>query len=84
MQIRGVTQDGQRAVEYLSKLTEINNSSGLTFCEPKYIFYELGEIYEEGCGSVAPDIKKAIEFYQKAADRGNYFAKGKLDALQQF
>ena len=42
---------------------------------------ELGRIYEEGCGEIAPDLPQAIEFYQKSADLGNYSAKMKLKEL---
>ena len=77
----GVTQDGPKAVEYFIKLTESNDSSGLILCEPDDAFYELGKIYEEGCGEIVPDLQRAIDFYQKSAALENYFAKMKLKEL---
>lgn len=77
----GVPQDGHKAVEYLKRLAENNGSSRFISCEPHEAFYELGRIYEEGCGEIAPDLPQAIEFYQKSADLGNYSAKMKLKEL---
>ena len=77
----GVTQDGNKAVEYLTTLAEKDNSSDWALCKPNQALYELGTIYEEGCGSVAPDMQKAIDFYQKSAKLEYWEAKMKLEEL---
>ena len=77
----GVAQDGQKAVEYLTRIAENDDAEDLFICEPKEAFYELGNIYEEGCGDIAPDIQKAIAFYQKSAKLEYYSAKRKLKEL---
>jgi len=77
----GVTQDGHIAVEYLSKLADNDETSGLIMCEPDDALYELGNIYEEGCGEILPDLQRAIDFYKKSAALDNYSAKMKLKKL---
>ena len=74
----GVTQDGNKAVEYYSRLAESDDSSDFTLYGPKEAFYELGKIYEYGCGSLQPNMQRALEFYKKAAALGNDLAKTEL------
>lgn len=54
----------EMAYEFYSKACELKNSLGM-MC--------LGRMYEEGKGALK-DIKKAIEFYQQAANIGNIYA----------
>lgn len=78
----GVTQDGYNAVECFTKLTENDDDdSDVVFFEPKQAFYELGTIYEEGCGEIVPDLQEAIAFYQKSAKLEYWLAKIKLEEL---
>lgn len=78
----GVTQDGYIAVECFTKLTENDDDdSDVVFFEPKQAFYELGTIYEEGCGEIVPDLQEAIAFYQKSAKLEYWLAKIKLEEL---
>ena len=75
----GVAQDGHKAVEYLTKIA--GRKAWLSVSFVNEAFYELGTIYEEGCGSVLPDIQKAIAYYQKSAEQGYNSAKMKLEEL---
>ena len=77
----GVAQDGQKAVEYLTCIAENDDSEGLFICGPNEAFYELGNIYAEGCGEIVPDLQKAIDFYQKSAKLGYNPAEMKLKEL---
>lgn len=64
-----------------SKLADNDEPSGLIMCEPDAALCELGNIFEEGCGAIAPDLQRAIDFYEKSAALENYSAKMKLKEL---
>ena len=48
--------------------------------QPRALFL-LGECYEEGHG-VQEDLEKALEYYQKAADKGYRSAQEAIDRLK--
>lgn len=50
----GVQQNGQKALEYLTKFFEVSPDG--------FIVENIVEIYEKGCGEIKPDGRKALEY----------------------
>ena len=69
---QGLQQDCIKALE-LYELAEKQ--------EMYYAQYNIGMLYEEGCGNVQKNYATAIEWYTKAADNGVPGAKQKLVEL---
>lgn len=61
----GVTQDGHKAVEYLIKLTENNDSSGLNLCERMTLFTNLAKFMRKVAALLLPTCKKQFRFIKK-------------------
>ena len=64
--------DGVKLIKYLTKKLEQIESPDNS------ILYDIAKAYEEGCGSLEPNMQKALEFYKKAAALGNNSAKEEL------
>ena len=62
-----------RSAEYhfLAAFVKGNAAAGL----------RLARLYERGAGSIAADVRKAVEWYQKAADAGSAEAKKELSCF---
>jgi TPR repeat protein len=69
----GLSQDYDKAIDYFRKSAEAGNADAQ---------YNLGWAYEAGLG-VASDRQQAIEWYSKAARKGQKSALTRLDALSE-
>ena len=68
----GVALDGRKAVALYEKLDELESRGEveIAFSWDKALF-KIADIYANGCGTLAPNAEKAIEYLNKAAKRGD-------------
>lgn len=66
--------DVQRAVSYFEQCLDTN----------AWASYWLGKIYLFGCGDVAQNREKALEYLTFSAEQGNGYAQNILDNMEQY
>ena len=65
----GVKESQEEALKYLKLGEQLEDPDCL---------YQLGKYYEHGHGNLTPCFTKAFDYYKRAADKGNFYAKFKF------
>ena len=80
----GVIPDGQKAIEYLDKVIELDDDQ---FYDGEAALKDVVSIYLEGKAGIAPDGYKAIEYYQKVLidnpNRPPYYREEALECVAE-